>query len=425
MKEEFKLAGNAQKSLTAATLGFFFGAMAISLFGPSSGVFADSMNLSPFQIGLLVAVPSLSGSLLRIPLGATVDVNGGRKSFITLMILSVIGLIGLSLLFTFCYPDNMKDLYYVILLLGCLSGCGIATFSVGASQTSYWFVKSKQGFALGIFGGLGTASAGVLALALPAILKTFGFTNAYYILTFVMLLGCIIYIILSNNAPYFQLMKHGFTKEESKIKAQEYGQELFPAGNVKESLRISAKIPQTWMLVATYFTTFGGFIALTSWFPTFWQKGQSLDLIQAGLLTATFAILAALCRIPGGKMADKLGGVKVSIFSLVVVAITGVIMTLPLGWIPLFICTIVMAVAFGFNNAAVMKLVPVYVSQSVGGASGWIGGLGAFGGFVIPPLMGKMTELYPDKGYGLGFILFTIFSLLNIAINYLGMIRKK
>ena len=89
-------------------------------------------------------------------------------------------------------------------------------------------------------------------------------------------------------------------------------------------------------------------------------------------------------------MADKLGGVKVSIFSLVVVAITGIIMTLPLGWIPLFICAIVMAVAFGFNNAAVMKLVPVYVSQSVGGASGWIGGLGAFGGFVIPPLMGNI-----------------------------------
>ena len=149
-------------------------------------------------------------------------------------------------------------------------------------------------------------------------------------------------------------------------------------------------------------------------------------LLQCGGLGfMTFAILAALCRIPGGKMADKLGGVKVSIFSLVVVAITGIIMTLPLGWIPLFICAIVMAVAFGFNNAAVMKLVPVYVSQSVGGASGWIGGLGAFGGFVIPPLMGKMTELYPDKGYGLGFILFTIFSLLNIAINYLGMIRKK
>ena len=425
MKQEFKLKGSPNSALLAATIGFFFGAMAISLFGPTAGKLSDIMQLTPFEVGILVAIPSLSGSLLRIPMGASVDVNGGRKSFLALLIITIISLSALCYLFTTYYPDHMTGLYPVILVLGCLSGCGIATFSVGVSQVSYWFEKKKQGFALGVFGGLGTASAGVVAIVLPIILRRLGFIEAYYILSAAMLLGCIIYFLFANNAPYFQFIKRGLSAEESHAKAAESGQQLFPTGNIKESLRISAKIPQTWMLVATYFTTFGGFIALTSWLPTYWQKAEGLTAVQAGTLTAIFAIVAALFRIPGGKLSDKLGGVRVSMVSLIVVAIAGVCMNLPMGWVAQFVCIMIVALAFGFNNAAVMKLVPVYVSKSVGGASGWVGGLGAFGGFVIPPIMGQIAGAFPDYGYKLGFGLFTILSLLNILINYLGMIKKQ
>lgn len=107
--------------------------MSISLFGPTAKALTDVMGLTPAEVGLLVAVPSLSGSLLRIPFGASVDVNGGRKSFNFLMLCSAIGLIGLSILFSTRFPENMAGLYPVILLLGCLAGCGIATFSVGVS----------------------------------------------------------------------------------------------------------------------------------------------------------------------------------------------------------------------------------------------------------------------------------------------------
>ena len=145
------------------------------------------------------------------------------------------------------------------------------------------------------------------------------------------------------------------------------------------------------MLVLCYFTTFGGFMALTAWFPTFWKKGMGLDPMLAGGLTAAFSILAALLRVPGGRLSDRIGGEKVSIF----------------------------------NNGATMKLVPVYVSEGVGGANGWVGGLGAFGGFVFPPLMGRIVDLSPTNGYGLGFLLFTGFAILVMVINYFGMMRNK
>lgn len=234
VQSQFKLKGTPTSALWGATLGFFFGVMAISLFGPTSTTLGAAMGLGATELGLLVSVPSLTGSLLRIPFGAMVDSNGGRRGFLFLLTAAVIGLGALSLLFTLYpveTPGSMKGLYPVILLLGCLAGCGIATFSVGASQSNYWFVKSRQGYASGIYGGLGTTSAGILAFALPLLLHRFGFTAAYYILTGVMLLGLLLYLWLGANPPYFQFLKAGKSAEVARDNALACGQELFPKGS--------------------------------------------------------------------------------------------------------------------------------------------------------------------------------------------------
>lgn len=419
-----KIKGSPARGLAAATLGFFFGSAAISLFGPSATKLNEVMELSPSMMGLLVAIPTLSGSLLRIPFGASVDVNGGRKSFLWLMVLSVIGLAGLSFLLTTKYPDNMEGTYWLILLFGCLSGCGVATFSVGAGQSSYWYPKNKQGFALGIFGGFGTLGAGVFALLLPLLLQSVGFVSAYYIWTVCMIIGTLLYFFISCNAYLFQYRQKGYSEEESKKMAIEAGQELFPAGNMKQSLLISAKIPETWILVIAYFVTFGGFMALTAWLPTYWQKTHGLSPTEAGLYTAIYACLAALLRIPGGSISDKIGGLKVSIFAIALLGVISVVMAFSSNWILSGICTLVIAIAFGLNNAAIMKLVPVYVSKSVGGASGWVGGLGAFGGFVIPPVLGKIVDVMGTVGYYRGFLTFTALSIIVILILYFGLVVR-
>lgn len=427
-KSNFELKGSSDQGLLGATIGFFFGVMAVSLFGPTSSTLGAALNLSPTQLGVLVAIPALTGSLLRIPLGASVDVNGGRKGFISLLSIAIVGLIGLCVLFT-SYdvqtPGSMEGLFPVVLIFGCLAGCGIASFSVGTSQASYWFPRNRQGYASGVYGGLGNTSSGILAFCLPLLLSNFGFTKAYYVLAGIMTLGLILYLIFGVNAPYFQFLKAGKTKEEARDNALACGQELFPSGSVKESLKISAKIPQTWMLVLTYFTTFGGFMALTAWMPTFWKQGHHLDPMLAGGLTAIFSITSALVRIPAGKLSDKIGGVKVSMGALTLVAIAGVLMNLQIGWTGLFLISMIISVAFGFNNAATMKLVPEYVSNGVGGANGWVGGLGAFGGFVFPTLMGQLVGISPEYGFGWGFLIFTVCALICMCINYFGMIRKK
>lgn len=122
VQSQLKLKGTPTSALWGATIGFFFGVMAISLFGPTSTTLGAAMGLGATELGLLVSVPSLTGSLLRIPFGAMVDSNGGRRGFLFLLTAAVIGLGALSLLFTLYpveTPGSMKGLYPVVLLLGC------------------------------------------------------------------------------------------------------------------------------------------------------------------------------------------------------------------------------------------------------------------------------------------------------------------
>ncbi|MDD5696065.1 MAG: MFS transporter [Bacteroidales bacterium] len=408
--------GTPGRGLLGTTIGFFFGFAAVSLYGPTAIHFKEAMGLTPAMMGLLVAIPALSGSLLRIPFGAWVDSNGGKKPFLILLLLSVIGLGGVTLLLNMAYPDKMHGLYWLILLLGFLSGAGIATFSVGIAQTSYWFPRNKQGMALGTYAGLGNLAPGIFSLILPLFLQHFGFISAYFAWFLFLIAGTILYALIAQNAHYFQFRKKGSSPEESRKLALELGQEMFPAGNVKESLLNSARVKNTWALVALYFTTFGGFIGLTAWFPIYWRQLFEFPLVRAGLFTAIFSLTASLVRVYGGKLADRAGGENVSMISLVIVLVASVVLTFTQTVAVGFIAMLILAIGMGINNAAVFRLVPDYVPKAIGGASGWIGGLGAFGGFAIPPVMGAMASAYGKSGYALGFMVFIILSVLSIGV---------
>ena len=131
----YNLRGSSTRGLVGTTLGFFVGFAAVALYGSTATVFKGVFqDLNPILLALLVAAPNLSGALLRIPFGAWVDTTGGKKPFIVLFILSIIGMSGLYILVAF-FGDSLGNYYSLLFIFGILSGCGIATFSVGASQT--------------------------------------------------------------------------------------------------------------------------------------------------------------------------------------------------------------------------------------------------------------------------------------------------
>ncbi len=422
LSDSFKIKGSSALGLAMATFGFFIGFAAVSLYGPVAKNLKEILGLSGFLLGLLVAAPNLTGSLLRIPFAAWVDKVGGKIPLATLLILSVVGMAGLSTLLYLYYPNLQPWMYWLILFFGFLSGCGIATFSVGIAQTAYWFPESKQGFALGMYAGIGNLAPGIFGMILPFALKEIGLTNSYILWFGFLLVGTVIYILLAKDAPYFQLIKAGVPREEAVRKAKELGQELIPTGSLIESLKNSARHIETWALVALYFTSFGGFLALTGWFIVFWVQSYDMEVRHAGLLMAFgFSLLASVIRIFGGWISDKIGGELVSIiaFSMVLIGAVTVIVGGNTNFAVSLTGEMLMGAGMGIANGAVFKLVPKYVPHATGGAAGWVGGLGAFGGFVVPPILGLFVQYQGVAGYANGFIVYVVLAMSAIIISAL------
>ncbi|WP_337231382.1 nitrate/nitrite transporter [Pseudomonas aeruginosa] len=103
----------------------------------------DELGLSESQFGLMVALPILTGSLVRLPLGLITDRFGGRIVFFIHMLLVAIPIYGLA----------FASQYWHYLVLGLFVGLAGGSFAVGIAYTSAWFEKERQGTAMGIFGG--------------------------------------------------------------------------------------------------------------------------------------------------------------------------------------------------------------------------------------------------------------------------------
>lgn len=405
------LEGSPNQGLAGATIGFFAGFAAVALFSPIAHSLQSAMSLSPVLLGFAVAAPLLSGSLLRIPFSAWVDTTGGRKPFLVLLTLSTLGMT--SLLVAFKLNANS---YSLLLAMGVLCGCGIAAFSVGIGQVSYWFPQSGQGLALSTYAGLGNLAPGVFSFLLPVAIATWGLTGAYWAWLIFLLAGAVAYALISRDAWYFQLRRRGIRDVDARRIARERGQEIFPAGTAREGLFLATKRPQTWVLVTLYFATFGGFLALTTWLPIFWISYYKLSPAAAGFLTALFSIGASLTRIGGGSCSDRFTGERTALMGLCALLAGSVLMSLSTSLRLSVAAVMLMAIGMGVNNAAVFKMVPKYVPDSVGGASGWVGGLGAFGGFVLPPAMGLIAELRGPAGYASCFLIFTALAAICIIL---------
>lgn len=413
---------NPREALTWSTIAFFGGFAGVSAFGPIVPILKQTLSLSPLLMGLLAASPALTGSLLRIPFGAVVDRTGGKKPILILLTMAILGVAGITLMFGL-FPEPRPVHYPFFLLFGILSGCGIATFSVGIPSVSYWYPQRAQGSALAIYAGLGNLAPGLFALLLPSLVVWLGFTISYVLWLGILVLLVVLVYIYMQDAPYFQYREMGLDIDPEALLLA-CGEELLPSGNAMDSMRKAGSDWRTWVLTYFYFITFGGFIALTVWFPTYWSELFGIKIVQAGLLTALYSLSASLLRVLGGYAADRIGGEKITLLSFSIVAAGALLMTLSdRSIVGAVIGVLLLALGMGFANAAVFKLVPKYSPAAVGGAAGIVGGLGAFGGFVLPPVMGVFVTLNGSAGYAQGFSVFLGLSLL--AIGFIVLLTRQ
>lgn len=412
----YALRGTPAGGLWMGTWGFFIGFAAVSLYGPAAHYFQNSMHISGVLLGLLVAAPQLTGSLLRIPFGAWVDKAGGRLPMITLFVASLVGMWGLVYI-VYSVRELTMAAYPVILLFGFLSGCSVASFSVGIPQVSYWYPQNRQGTVLGIYGGVGNLAPGLFTLVLPFAIAAWGLAGSYLAWFVFLLVGTIIYAWFARDAYFFQLRKNGVPHDEAKQVAHECGQELFPKEAVWQALWTAAEEQRTWGLVFLYFTSFGGFLALTVWFPTYWINLHHIDAKTAGVLGGLgFSLLAAVVRVFGGVISERFGGERIAAGAFAAVLVGAALLWSITQFSINLLGEIVIALGMGIANAAVFKMVPKYVPEAVGGASGWVGGLGAVGGFVIPPVLGAFVDVLGPAGYARGFFVYVVLGIAATAL---------
>ncbi len=133
------------------------------MFGVIGIPIKKTLGLNNTEFGILTAIPVLTGSLIRVPLGMWTDKYGGRIVFFVLMLATVVPIWLIS------YATE----YWQYLVLGLFVGLAGGSFSVGTPYVARWFEQRQQGLAMGVFGA-GNSGAALNKFVAPALLVAFG-----------------------------------------------------------------------------------------------------------------------------------------------------------------------------------------------------------------------------------------------------------
>ncbi|MEK7216718.1 MAG: MFS transporter, partial [Chloroflexota bacterium] len=353
-------------TLFASFLHFDLSFMLWVLLGALGIYISEEAGLSAAEKGLMVAVPVLSGSLLRIPLGMLSDRVGGRR----------IGIAMLAFLYVpLAIGWQMGTGLPALLAIGLMLGVAGASFAVALPLASRWYPPQRQGLVMGLTAA-GNSGTVIANLAAPRLADLTGWHN-------VLALAMIPLTIVL--AAFF------FLARDSDRKAA--------AVPLTQHLRL-LKAADLWWFCLLYSVTFGGYVGLSSFLPLFLRDQYAVSAIDAGYMTAAAAFVGSGVRPMGGYLADRIGGVRMLSLLLAGITITYLLAAqLPeLGLMGGLL--IGGMVCFGMGNGAVFQLVPQRFAREIGAATGMVGALGGVGGFLLPLLLGNMKQEVGSFGPG-------------------------
>ena len=190
-------------------------------------------------------------------------------------------------------------------------------------------------------------------------------------------------------------------------------------------LAAALKLPVTWQMSFLYAVAFGGFVAFSTYLPTYLKDVYSFDLTDAGTRTAGFAVAAVIARPVGGILADKVGPRTVAATAFAGAAVMAVVVALqPEPEVPAGLSFVVMAAFLGLGTGGVFAWVAAQApKERVGTVSGLVGAAGGLGGF-FPPLVMGATYDEEDHSYTIGLLLLCATAIVALVYTLFG-IRKR
>jgi NNP family nitrate/nitrite transporter-like MFS transporter len=342
----------------AAFLHFDLSFMIWVLLGALGVSISESLGLSAAQKGLMVAVPILSGSVMRIPLGLLSDRFGGRRVGIAMLLALYVPLLigwrtGTSL--------------GVLIAVGLLLGVAGASFAVVLPLASRWYPPERQGLVMGIAaaGNSGTVVANLVA---PRIAAMVGWHGVLALTTIPLTIVLLVFAALAKDSP-------------TRVTAQSLSSYL---AVLRER--------ELWWFCLFYSVTFGGYVGLSSFMPLLLRDQYHLPAVTAGYLTALAALAGSALRPLGGYVADRVGGVRLlSVLFVGIAAAYAAASRVP-ALTPMVAILVTAMICLGLGNGAVFQLVPQCFRRQIGIATGVVGAVGGLGGFMLPTMLGQFKQ---------------------------------
>lgn len=374
-------------TLIAAFLYFDIAFMVWVLLGPLAPIIAKDLGLDAGQKGLMVAVPTLAGAVLRLVNGLLVDRIGPK---LTGAIGQAVVIAGLAVAWWFGI-----DSFAGTLAVGVILGFAGASFAVALPLASRWYPPEHQGKAMGI-AGMGNSGTVLAALFAPLLAKAFGWNNVLGLALIPLVIVFAFYLVAAKDSPNQPAPK--------------------PISAYAEVL----KDKDAWWFMLFYGVTFGGFVGLSNSLSIWFTDSFGLTPVQAGYCTAACVFTGSLVRPFGGALADRIGGIKTltGVYILAAVILVALSFGPPNLWAALALFIPVMGI-LGVGNGSVFQLVPQRFSKEIGVMTGLVGFGGGVGGFYLASSLGYAKKLTGSSGPG-----FLIFAALAV-VALLGLISVK
>lgn len=369
-------------TLFAAFLYFDF-CFAIWVLNGAMGPFiTETYKLSPAQTGFMISLPILAGAIMRFPLGVLAQYIGRKNAAITEMSIIMLAM---------AYGFFMVNSYNEVLAMGVLLGIAGASFGVALSLGSGWFPPEHKGLAMGI-AGAGNSGTVLAVLFAPPLAQAYGWQTVYGFAGCVMAIPLLVMILLAKEPP--DLEHQSFREHVSCLFTKD-----------------------GWAFSLIYIITFGGFIGLSNFLPTFFYEQFAVTKVEAGRLTMLAALMGSGIRIVGGYFADRLGGILV--LSIVLLAAVGAFLLLTTTP-SLAITTMLFMLCFaalGAGNGALFQLVPLRWPSNTAVAGSMIGEVGALGGAILPNVMGFSKQ--STGSFATGFVAYAVFAAIVLGCLFL------
>ncbi|MBI3286178.1 MAG: NarK/NasA family nitrate transporter [Burkholderiales bacterium] len=387
-KTSFWKAGHTP-TLLAAFFYFDLSFMVWVLLGPLGIQISKDLGLTAAQKGLVVATPLLAGALLRIVMGMLVDHLKPKKAG---LIGQVVVLAGLC----WAWLGNLHT-YEQLLALGVVLGVAGAAFAVALPLASRWYPPEHQGTALGI-AGAGNSGTAFAALFAPALAIAFGWQNVFGLALIPLLVALAVYMIFAKDAP---------------------GD--VPSKSLGEYLAV-LKDKDAWWFMFFYSVTFGGFSGLASSLTIYFNTQYGLTPVTAGYFTAACVFAGSLVRPLGGRIADRIGGIKtLSVMYAIAAAFLFIAATGLQSAVGAVVVFVIAMLALGTGNGAVFQLVPQRFRKEMGVMTGLVGMAGGIGGFYLAASMGYSHQI--TGSYQIGLAIFA--SLAIVALLGLSLVKQR